>query len=269
MSVPRTGQDGVARPAVQQPTAVGLVSADASSGSRDLTGRSASRNLRAESATVVGRALGSLFFAIAKARSSSHKALHPRGELRRGLLHRQGCAWPTGVPWLDDAGHEEVLLRFSRSAGLPEPLPDVLGLAMRMSLPNGSHGDVLLNTCGGGGRWGRFLLRPARHRGAMYSSLIPYEAPTGPLLLAALPTDGDGSRFELVCARPRGRWSSFGRLNVLPAIRKGHDTATSFDPVLNVVPGLTSYTWIAEVRQLAYAASRRARVVETEGRRSR
>ena len=175
-----------------------------------------------------------------------------------GLLRRQGCEWRTGVPWLDDAGTDEVLLRFSRSVGLPEPLPDVLGLAVRVPLEKDGHGDLLLATTGAG-RWGRFLLRLARRRAGFYSSLIPYQTPTGPLLVAAAATNDDGCQFELLCARPRGRWSSVGLLSVLPAMERGHDASTAFDPVLSVVPRLNSYTWAAQLRQSAYAASRRAR----------
>ena len=208
--------------------------------------------------TVAGKALAGLFFVIGKVRTSTARALHPRGELRRAVLARHGCEWPTGVPWLDGAGTEEVLLRFSRSVGLPERLPDVLGLAVRVSLEEGGRGDLLLATTGAG-RWGRFLLRLARRRGAFYSSLFPYRSFAGPLLLAACPLDDDGCHFEFVCARPGGRWSSFGRLSVRPAIERGHDTSTAFDPVLNVVPGLDSYAWAAHLRRFAYAASRRAR----------
>ena len=212
----------------------------------------------AGAATIAGRALAGLFFLIGKCRASSRKALHPRGEVRHGLVRRQGCSWRTRVTWLDDAGSDRVLLRFSRSVGLPKPFPDVLGLAMRIPLDGDGHGDLLLATTGAGGL-GRFLLRPARHRGAVYSCLIPYQAPMGPLLLAALPIDDDGFQFELVCARLRGAWSSFGWLDVLPASDRGRDAPVSFDPVLNVVPGLDSYTWAAQLRRFAYAASRRAR----------
>lgn len=149
-------------------------------------------------------------------------------------------------------------MRFSRSVGLPAPLPDVLGLAVRVPVEEDGHGDVLLATTGTG-RWGRFLLRPTRHRAGFYSSLIPYQTPTGPLLVATSSTDADGCHFELVCARLQGPWSSFGQLSVPPAMERGHDTSTAFDPVLNVVPGLTSDPWVAQLRQYAYAASRRAR----------
>src|SRR5215212_3138721 len=93
---------------------------------------------------------------------------------------------------------------------------------MRIPLKENRHGDLLLATTGAGGL-GRFLLRPARHRGAVYNCLIPYRTPTGPLLVAALPIDDDGLQFELVCAPLRGAWSSFGWLNVLPTSDYGPD----------------------------------------------
>ena len=212
----------------------------------------------AGSATIAGRALGGVFFLIGKYRASSRKALHPRGEIRRGVLRRHGCSWTTGVPWLDDAASDEVLLRFSRSVGLPKPFPDVLGLAMRIPLDTGGHGDLLLATTGSG-RFGRFVLRPTRHRAAVYSCLIPYHGARGPVLLAAFPMDDDGSQFDLVCASLMGAWSSFGRLDVLPESDQSGDAPVSFDPVLNIVPGLKSYTWAAQLRRFAYAGSRRAR----------
>lgn len=212
----------------------------------------------AGAATIAGRALAGLFFLIGKRRGSPRKALHPRGEVRPGLVRRHGCSRRTGVTWLDDGGSDRVLLRFSRSLGLPKPFPDVLGLAMRIPLKGNRHGDLLLATTGAGG-WGRFLLRPARHRGAVYNCLIPYRTPTGPLLVAALPIDDNGFQFELVCAPLRGAWSSFGWLDVLTTSDYGRDAPVSFDPILNVVPGLDSYTWAAQLRRFAYAASRRAR----------
>jgi hypothetical protein len=128
----------------------------------------------AGAATIAGKALAGLFFLIGKRRGSPRKALHPRGEVRHGLIRRQGCSWRTGVTWLDDGGSDRLLLRFSRSVGLPKPFPDVLGLAMRIPLKENRHGDLLLATTGAGGL-GRFLLRPARHRGAVYNCLIRTE----------------------------------------------------------------------------------------------
>ena len=78
-------------------------------------------------------------------------------------------------------------------------------------------------------------------------------------MLAALPMDEDGSQFDVVCASLTGAWPSFGRLEVLPESDHTRDAPVSFDPVLNIVPGLESYTWAAQLRRFAYAGSRRAR----------
>ena len=170
-----------------------------------------------------------------------------------GVSGRPAClGWTALVPRRCCCGSPVLLV-------CPNGCRDVLGLAVRVWLEEGGRGDLLLATTGAG-RWGRFLLRLARRRGAFYSGLfhVPRSL-AGPLLLAGCPLDDDGCHFEFVCARPGGRWSSFGRLSVRPAIERGHDTSTAFDPVLNVVPGLDSYAWAAHLRRFAYAASRRAR----------
>ncbi len=62
----------------------------------------------------------------------ARKPLHPDGEILRGRVRRDGSAPPAGVPWLDDAGEDEVLVRLSRAIGLPAGLPDIHGLALRV-----------------------------------------------------------------------------------------------------------------------------------------
>jgi hypothetical protein len=100
------------------------------------------------SATCTGWALGGAFFLLGKARG--RKALHPRGEVFHGLIDRHGSVGRTGVPWLDEAGTDDVAVRFSRSLGLPAPHPDILGLALRVPVMPGQFGDVLLATTGTG-----------------------------------------------------------------------------------------------------------------------
>src|SRR3954451_10255298 len=65
------------------------------------------------------------------------KPLHPVGAVSRGTLHRYGLTPSVGVKWLDEPGQDKVLVRFSRALGLPGPLPDVLGLAVRIPQPAG------------------------------------------------------------------------------------------------------------------------------------
>jgi hypothetical protein len=207
-------------------------------------------------ATGVGWALGGVFLLLGKARG--RKALHPRGEVCQGVIDRQGAATTTGVPWLDDAGIDDVAVRFSRSVGLRAPRPDILGLALRIPVATSRFGDVLLATTGTG-LVGRYVLLPARHHGSRaYTSLFPYRTGTGPLLLAAIPTAGSPRQFELAYSRLTGTWRSFATLEVTQTPHRG-DLDLSFDPVLNTVPGLGSYNWAARLRRFSYAASRRAR----------
>ena len=209
------------------------------------------------SATCTGWALGGAFFLLGKARG--RKALHPRGEVFHGLIDRHGSVGRTGVPWLDEAGTDDVAVRLSRSLGLPATHPDILGLALRIPVMRGQFGDVLLATTGTG-FLGRYVLLPARqHAVRAYSSLFPYRTMAGALLLAAIPTAGNHGHFGLAYSRPRGPWLPFGTLEVTEAAYPGHDLDLSFDPVLNLTPGLDSYEWAARLRRFSYAASRRAR----------
>jgi len=208
-------------------------------------------------ATGAGWTLGGAFFLLGKARG--RKALHPRGEVVQGLIGRHGSAGRTGVSWLDEAGTDHVAVRFSRSVGLPASSPDILGLALRIPTQSGQFGDVLLATTGTG-VLGRFVLWPARRHGVRaYTSLFPYRTPAGPLLLAAMPTPGNPQEYELAYSPLGGPWLSFGKLEVTQTTYRGDDLHLSFDPVLNVVPGLETYNWAAQLRRFSYAASRRAR----------
>lgn len=215
-------------------------------------------------ATLAGRALSAVFFVGGKLRGRGRKALHPSGGVRPGVVHRNGGRARTGVAWIDDAGSDKVLVRLSRATGLPELLPDILGLAVRVPREDGGHGDLLLATTGTG-PVGRFVVRPVRRPGQPYGSVMPYRSPTGPLVLAALPLAEDGSRFQLAWSRLRGPWSPFGVLEVSGEWDDAPDGPVTFEPVLMPVPGLPSYGWAAQLRRYAYAASRRARRGATSG----
>lgn len=205
----------------------------------------------------VGSLLGAVFYMIGKARGGQRRALHPTGQVVPGVLHRYGSPVTTDVRWLDEPGTDNVLVRLSRATGLPKPLPDVMGLALRVPLEDGGHGDLLLSTTGIG-KVTRYLLRPVRRAAASYTSLFPYRAAQGPLLLAAIAESKRETTFHLAWARPTGSWQRFGLLE-LPEPLPAGDSALSFEPVAHPVPGLPSYRWAADLRRSPYAASRRAR----------
>ncbi|MGZ4640485.1 MAG: hypothetical protein ACXV2J_15665 [Actinomycetes bacterium] len=196
-----------------------------------------------------GGALAGATGALGAARQRT-KPLHPEGQIRRATVTRTGSPVRAGVPWLDDTGRDDALVRVSRGIGLPDRLPDIHGLALRLDGPE--RGDVLFASTGLG-RLTRFVLLPsATPHSRPLTTLLPYRAPRGGLVLAAVP---DSERtFELHWAGPVGPWHRFGRLELGEPL--GDDTRVSFDPVLHVPAGLQQYGWVKRLREPAYWTAR-------------
>lgn len=206
-----------------------------------------------------GAALRGAFGLLARLRPAA-KPLHPRGTVRTATVHRYGLEERCGVPWLDGAGSDQVLVRTSRAVGLPGSLPDVYGLAMRVPVDGDRVADLLFATTGTG-LPGRFVLRAHRTAAhATYSTLLPYRTATGPLLLAVQPVDGG---LQLAAASPTGRWRRFGAVEIdaadLDTPPTDDGALISFDPILNTLPGLEPYPWVRNLREGAYAAARASR----------
>lgn len=224
-------------------------------------------------ARTTGRLVAVPLAAVARLRSG--KPIHPRGVVFSAVLERHGgggggAAW--GVPWLDDAVSRTAVARLSRGAGLPAPLPDVLGLAVRVSSDDGTPIDVLMSTSGRGAL-PRLLPVPRRNTATFYSSIMGYHSDAGTLRLAALPEGSDvvpsdptslaeavarkGLSFTLAVARGRGPWVPFARLRLGEAVGP-LDPAIRFDAVLNPPPGLVPDGPMARFRTPAYARARAA-----------
>lgn len=204
-------------------------------------------------ADLAGRALSALTGALATVRPAD-KPLHPEGRTWAGRLVRYGSAEPTGVPWLDQAGEDEVLVRTSRAIGLPRRLPDVAGLAIRLRQGQTRYGDVLLASTG----WNpvaRHLLVPALRHHQPLTTLLPYRSPVGPIVIGARPVDVRG--YELSWAPVGKGWRRLGELTVESPLPD--DADPSFDPILNPLPGLQQYAWVEHLREYSYATARRRR----------
>src|SRR3546814_13727848 len=93
-----------------------------------------------------------------------------------------------GVPWLDESGIDQALVRLSAAVGLPDGWPDFKGIAIRTSVPDG-QADLLLATTGAGAMT-RFMLAPApsppRHAPPC---LPPYLVPDRPAMPPAVSAD--------------------------------------------------------------------------------
>lgn len=205
-----------------------------------------------------GAVLRALFAVFSRLRPAA-KPIHSRGAVVDARIVRTGLSHPVGVPWLDEAGVADVVVRFSRGVGLPPRLPDLLGMAIRVD-PGGRFADLLFSTTGRG-RWSRFVLTLRRsYAPAFYGTLMPYRTPSGPVMLgASARAHADRVSVELLVARPRGPWRSFGSFTVPPSPADCQDRPVTFDPVAHCLPGLEPYESVRKLREGAYAAARRAR----------
>ncbi|WP_251045023.1 SRPBCC family protein [Arthrobacter sp. ISL-5] len=233
-------------------------------------------------ADLAGQAFATVFRAIKAVRPV--RPIHPRGISLLGELTQTGAdgraaggipGARSGISWLDAAGTEPVQARFSRSVGLPEALPDILGLALRTG-PADQPADMLFASTG----WGfpaRFMLIPKLDvRSARFTTLMPYQGADGPVLLGlrtlSLPSgatgradtggnfkdslaDGEWS-LALSFATPAGRWVPAGvlRLRAAPA---SDDASARFDPLEHPLPGAGTYPWARRLRERSYRAARR------------
>lgn len=214
-----------------------------------------------------GRAFEGLFRVLKLARPD--RPIHPKGLGLAGELTRTGNPHEaSGLEWLDSPGTDAVEARFSRSVGLPQALPDVLGLALHVTPAVGTPGtggpaDVLFSSTG----WripGRFLLQPRLDvDGATMTTLMPYRGRNGPVLLGlrtvSLPPGSLSSGewvLGLYWARPLGRWRQCGEL-VLHAGSPPGDTPLRFNPLENQPPGAQTYAWTRRLRERSYRTAQR------------
>lgn len=221
--------------------------------------------MNGSTSAVAGAVLGAGVGAVARVRRG--KPLHPQGLVLAGRLVRHGAGARSGAEWVDTAGSSDVVARLSRGGGLPRRLPDVSGLAWR----DGDQ-DVLLSSPLGTAPVLRLAPGPRRGHGrTAYSSLLPYQGSSGPVMVLAepspprrLPLDraelaaalaDEPLVLRLAWATPTSAWHPFGVLE-LRATADARDEPVRFDP-LRPPPGLRTYPWVERLRAPAYAAARR------------
>jgi hypothetical protein len=215
-----------------------------------------------------GRLVAAPLGAVARVRGG--KPMHPRGAVLDAVLERSGePRW--GIPWLACPATDAAVVRLSRGAGLPAPLPDLLGLAVRLPF-HVSRVDLLLTSTGRGALT-RLVPVVRRDAAAFYSSIMGYRSDAGTVRFAAVPEDDEapsepapqaavvarsGLRFTLVVARGLGPWHRFGRLTLTDPVAP-LDPDVRFDAVAHPPPGLVPDGPMARFRAPAYARARAAR----------
>lgn len=145
-------------------------------------------------ADAAGLAIGAALAGVGLVRRA--KPVHPHGVTYRARLSVPGapCA-PAASTLLATPAEHHAVVRFSRSIGAPRPLPDLLGMSIRVIDAYGPdrHQDLLLVTCGTRPLLHHVLL-PARDvQQRPYSSAFPYGAGERRFVVGALP-DPDSPR---------------------------------------------------------------------------
>lgn len=197
---------------------------------------------------VTGRAVGALFGAVSSLRRA--KSLHPHGAVYEGTLELGGGPPAPRESFLSEAGEHPALVRFSRSLGTPRPLPDLLGISLRLPHIHGPerHQDLLLVTSADLPLAHHVFLPADDVQQRPYSSSLPYRAGDELFIVGALPRD-DSPRpsgadmldrldaaarttrlaFDLAVAPLMGRFEPVGRLRIGAKLPDELD-ATRFSP---------------------------------------
>src|SRR3712207_2526740 len=141
-----------------------------------------------------------VFHALSAARRK--RVFHPVGVGYGGELRVESDG--PGAFFTEGRSYSAVA-RLSRAAGLPQPLPDALGLAFRLVDAHGvdRHQDFLLVTSGSGPLLHHLLLpAPGGFFSQPYSSLLPYRSGDGLCMIGR-------SEERRVGKECRSRWSPY------------------------------------------------------------
>ena len=204
------------------------------------------------------------------------RIFHPDGVAVEATLDIEGGA-STGAALFDERGRRRCVARFSRGAGTPEPLPDILGLALRvLDAPGPDTCQDFLFVTSGAAPLVRSALVPAQgYADRHYSSVLPYRVGDRTVILGARPLLSSGMsprtfdelsealasarlRFVLEIAEPTGDWEPVGTIDFGRRLSDGEAEALQFN-VFNAVDGIEPVGFLNTLRKKAYAGSQRAR----------
>ena len=192
---------------------------------------------------VIDGASGAVFGALSKARRK--RIFHPKGEAFRVTVDAPG------LPRLN-SGDGGGIVRFSRGLGLPEALPDILGIALR------TNGQDLLMVTSGSRPVARHLLLPTRRWAKLpYSTLLGYRLDDRTVMFGAR-MDDDRQGFRLLMAEPTGAWEEVGTVAVEQRLADEESEALRFNP-FHCGAGIEPVGPLNRLRRGAYAGSQEAR----------
>ena len=211
----------------------------------------------------------------ALSRLRGRRIFHPAGVAFEATLEAFGDGSDGGGLPLPSTGERPAVVRLSRAIGLPQALPDVIGLAIRLPDAHGpgAHQDLLLVTSGER-PLERHLVVPAVRGflGHRYTTLLPYEIggrlrmiglrPELPSrsghALSDLRERAPGQAFELGLAPLIGGWEPVARLRIGEPLPDSVAENIDLDP-WHTGGGLRPRGPLMGLRRPAYEGSRRGR----------
>jgi hypothetical protein len=223
---------------------------------------------------------GDVFAGLSRLRHG-RRSLHPRGRSYRATLELHPPAGTApGSPLFSTPATYAATVRFSRGFGLRQPLPELLGIAMRLHDARGPGVDQDLLVSSSGRRpLLRRVLIPGREGffGGWFSSVLPFRiggrrsvfglhavtppvGPEGPDLerLDATARAG-GLTFALVLAHePFGHWVRVGTLRIGAPLPPEESEALSF-AAWTTAEDVRPVGLLNTLRAGAYPGSRRGR----------
>lgn len=219
-------------------------------------------------------AAGALFGTVARARGD--RPLHPAGVAFAGELAVDGPTLP-GADLFSRPGRHRAVARFSRGFGLPEPLPDILSVAIKIpdAYGPGRDQDFMLTATGGRPVLRRLFAAGRSHLACTYSSVFPFTAGGETVLLGARPrsapidedrdleelraaADAGVLDLDLRVATSSGPWRTVGRVELRRALARGDEDALAFSSS-NAGGGIAPAGFVNAVRDAAYDAAARGR----------
>jgi hypothetical protein len=225
---------------------------------------------------VAGASIGAVLATVAGVRRG--KAVHPDGVVYEARLAVAGApAAPRSARLLTEPVEHPAVVRFSRSVGVPRPIPDLLGMSIRVldAYGDGRHQDFMLVTSADYPVLHHIFLPATDVQQRPYSSSLPYRAGPDLFLIGALP-DRDSPRpagddeferldaaastgrlaFQVAVASVGGRFEPVARLLVGDRLPPTVD-ALRFNP-RNTGGGLEPAGWLNGARDRAYRLSQTA-----------
>ena len=206
----------------------------------------------------------------------SARSLHPDGIVFEATVDVERTARGlAGAPLFSSSGSHAAVVRLSRSIGLPQPLPDLHGLTVRVvdAHGKGEHQDFPMISSLDGAVLHHLLLPSRGFFSLPYSSVLLYRIGDAVRLVGALQRTqviGGGTdfeqllrttasrevRFALAVAEPLGRWQPIAELRLGGRVHGPDAERLRFNP-WNTGGGIRPVGPLMGLREAAYRESQR------------